>query len=223
MGCELSFDWYFGTHEGSSEKRTLVWDYWNRASFQSVITDCFNNSAVPQNGILCGWVTRILLGLGSKASRFVLLSISLRLGYKKDTQVCKYIIKVCNSEEYAPVCHRHVKDNCEFLQPGNFAVTEYLGEDGELPCEIEIAIETSKAAAVQYFYWCIPVDRHDVYKNIFWRKQNWVNSWYMIKKIIMWYHYMHLTHKYNLLYFSSLPFYVKWLLDVMYLIVIKIV
>jgi len=46
------------------------------------------------------------------------------------------------------------------MQPGNCAVAEYLGEDGELPCETEIGVEKSNASAAQQMHEGIPFGPH---------------------------------------------------------------
>ena len=44
----------------------------------------------------------------------------------------------------------------------------------------------------------------DVYKTHLESSKEWGNSWHMIEKIIMGYIYMHVSHNYKLLSFSTL-------------------
>jgi len=53
-----------------------------------------------------------------------------------------------------------MKDNCDYMQSGNCALAEYLGEDGELPCETETGVEKSNTSAAQQVRECIPFDPH---------------------------------------------------------------
>jgi hypothetical protein len=49
------------------------------------------------------------------------------------------------------------------------------------------------------------------------------NSWHIVEKPTMCYSYMQISHNYQFLPSSSFLLYVKWLLDVMYLVIIKMV
>lgn len=80
---------------------------------------------------------------------------------RKDT--CKYSIKIDNSKGYTSISRvwdRHLKDNYDYMQPGNCAVAEYLGEVGELPCETAVQVEKSNTSAAQKAYGCNPFDPH---------------------------------------------------------------
>jgi hypothetical protein len=84
-------------------------------------------------------------------------------GHRKDTQACRYSAKIGDSERYTSISrvwHRHLKDNWDYMQPGNCAVAQYLGEDGELPCETEIGVEQSNASAAQQAHECTSFDPH---------------------------------------------------------------
>lgn len=89
--------------------------------------------------------------------------------HRKDTEALTYSIKIGNSEGYISitrVCQRYLEDNRGDLEPGNCAtfhsgaVAEYISEDGDLSCEIQIGEATVNGSAYQVVQECTVVNPH---------------------------------------------------------------